>query len=91
MVSAINMSLAFCMGTDLQALSESPQPMAAILRNSFGEKGTLAVWAIVVLVQYVLLPHFFWAKLSPFTAMCEWLIYLYPYTDNIEADVYLDI
>lgn len=48
------MSLAFCMGTDLDALYQSDQPMAAIFLNSFGQKGTLAVWAIVVLVQYVL-------------------------------------
>lgn len=41
------------MGTDLQALYDSPQPMAQIFFNSFGRKGTLAIWAIVVLVQYV--------------------------------------
>jgi hypothetical protein len=39
------MSLAFCMGTDIQALLDSPieQPMAAIFFNSFGKKPTLAV------------------------------------------------
>lgn len=47
------MSLAFCMGPDLQVLLDSPQPMAVIFKNGFGEKGTLAVWAVVVLVQYV--------------------------------------
>ncbi|TFK69788.1 amino acid transporter [Pluteus cervinus] len=51
---AINMSLAFCMGTDLQALSDSDQPMAMIFRNGFGERGTLAIWAVVVLVQYMM-------------------------------------
>ena len=40
------------MGTDLQALIDSDQPMATIFFNSFGQKGTLALWAIVVLVQY---------------------------------------
>ncbi len=49
------MALAFCMGTDLDAIMNSPigQPMAEIFFNSFGQKGTLAVWAIVVIVQYV--------------------------------------
>ncbi|KIK56176.1 hypothetical protein GYMLUDRAFT_174701 [Collybiopsis luxurians FD-317 M1] len=51
---AINMSLAFCMGTDLEALYNSSQPMAAIFQNSFGHKGTLALWAFVVLVQYMM-------------------------------------
>ncbi|KAJ7579288.1 amino acid/polyamine transporter I [Mycena floridula] len=49
---AINMSLAFCMGTDLDALYNSPQPMAQIFFNSFGQKATLALWAMVVIVQY---------------------------------------
>jgi len=51
---AINMALAFCMGTDLQALYDSPQPMAQIFFNSFGRKATLGIWAIVVLVQYMM-------------------------------------
>jgi amino acid transporter len=51
---AINMSLAFCMGTDLQALIDSRQPMAQIFFQGFGRKGTLVVWAFVVLVQYVI-------------------------------------
>ncbi|KAJ6482890.1 amino acid/polyamine transporter I [Mycena vitilis] len=41
---AINVSLAFCMGTDLEALYGSAQPMAAIFLNSFGMKPTLALW-----------------------------------------------
>ena len=53
---AINMALAFCMGTDLDAIMNSPigQPMAEIFFNSFGQKGTLAVWSIVLLVQYIM-------------------------------------
>ncbi|KAK7035352.1 hypothetical protein VNI00_011883 [Paramarasmius palmivorus] len=48
---AINMSLAFCMGTDLQALYDSEQPMAQIFFNAFGQKGTLTLWAFVVIVH----------------------------------------
>ncbi|VDB94224.1 unnamed protein product [Peniophora sp. CBMAI 1063] len=51
---AINVSLAFCMGQDLDAIINSDQPMAAIFNNSFGQKGTLAVWAFVVTVQYMM-------------------------------------
>jgi len=51
---AINMVLAFCMGSDIQSLLDSDQPMAQIFHNSFGQKPTLAIWAIVVVVQYVL-------------------------------------
>ncbi|EIW76668.1 amino acid transporter [Coniophora puteana RWD-64-598 SS2] len=53
---AINMSLAFCMGTDLDSLIDSPigQPMAQIFFNSFGQKGTLAIWAFVVIIQYMM-------------------------------------
>jgi len=51
---AINVSLAFCMGTDLAALSGSAQPMAAIFFNSFGRRATLALWAVVVIVQYMM-------------------------------------
>ncbi|TFK80803.1 APC amino acid permease [Polyporus arcularius HHB13444] len=53
---AINVVLAFCMGTDLDAILNSPigQPMAEIFLNSFGQKGTLALWSIVVLVQYMM-------------------------------------
>ena len=52
---AINVSLAFCMGTDLDAILNDPigQPMATIFFNSFGQTGTLAVWAFVVIVQCV--------------------------------------
>ncbi|KAH7924358.1 amino acid transporter [Leucogyrophana mollusca] len=53
---AINVSLAFCMGTDLNNLLDSPigQPMAQIFFNSFGQNGTLALWAFVVIVQYMM-------------------------------------
>ncbi|KAF9238374.1 amino acid/polyamine transporter I [Melanogaster broomeanus] len=53
---AINVSLAFCMGTDLESILDSPvgQPMAQIFFNSFGQNGTLGIWAIVVLVQYMM-------------------------------------
>ncbi|KAJ7682923.1 amino acid transporter [Mycena rosella] len=51
---AINVSLAFCMGTDLEALAGSAQPMAAIFLNSFGKRPTLALWAVVVIVQYMM-------------------------------------
>lgn len=49
------MALAFCMGPDIQSLIDSNQPMAQIFFNSFGQKPTLAIWAIVVIVQYVLI------------------------------------
>ncbi|KAH9856381.1 APC amino acid permease [Lenzites betulinus] len=53
---AINVALAFCMGTDMDSILNSPigQPMAEIFFNSFGQKGTLALWSIVVLVQYMM-------------------------------------
>ncbi|KAG5636078.1 hypothetical protein H0H81_009198 [Sphagnurus paluster] len=53
---AINISFAFCMGTDLAALYASPQPMAQIFFNSFGRTGTLALWAFVVIVHYTRTP-----------------------------------
>ncbi|KAM5532681.1 hypothetical protein V8D89_013650 [Ganoderma adspersum] len=53
---AINMALAFCMGTNIAGILDNPigQPMASIFFNSFGQKGTLAIWAVVVLVQYMM-------------------------------------
>ncbi|KAG1718840.1 amino acid permease-domain-containing protein [Suillus lakei] len=53
---AINVSLTFCMGTDMDSLLSSPigQPMAQIFFNSFGQTGTLALWSFVVLVQYMM-------------------------------------
>jgi amino acid transporter len=49
--AAINMALAFCMGSNLELLVNSNQPMALIFLNSFGLKPTLAVWAVVIIVQ----------------------------------------
>ncbi|KZT66736.1 amino acid transporter [Daedalea quercina L-15889] len=53
---AINVALAFCMGTDVDGILSSSvgQPMAQIFFNAFGQKGTLALWAFVVLVQYMM-------------------------------------
>ncbi|PIL25895.1 transporter [Ganoderma sinense ZZ0214-1] len=53
---AINVALAFCMGTDVGSILDSPigQPMASIFFNSFGQNGTLAIWAVVVMVQYMM-------------------------------------
>lgn len=48
---AVNLSLAFCMGNDLTAIANSPQPMAHILANSLGQKGTLTLWSMIVLAQ----------------------------------------
>lgn len=55
-LTAINVSLAFCMGTDVEAIVNSPigQPMATIFFNSFGQRATLAIWAFVVIVQCVI-------------------------------------
>ncbi|OJA10264.1 hypothetical protein AZE42_08922 [Rhizopogon vesiculosus] len=51
----INLTLAFCMGTDLSGILNSPigQPMAQILYNSLGQDGALAVWYLVIIVQYI--------------------------------------
>jgi hypothetical protein len=51
--AAVNMALAFCMGTDLAALLKSDigQPMAAIFFNSFGKNATLGIWTLVAIVQ----------------------------------------
>jgi len=44
------------MGPDLDIVlnSDIGQPMAQIFFQSFGQKGTLAIWAIVVIVQYMM-------------------------------------
>ncbi|KAI6032489.1 amino acid/polyamine transporter I [Pisolithus marmoratus] len=53
---AINIALAFCMGTDIEYLLDSPigQPMAQVFFDSFGEKATLALWSFVVIAQYMM-------------------------------------
>ncbi|KAI0708122.1 APC amino acid permease [Cerioporus squamosus] len=52
----VNIVIAFCMGTDMESIMSNPigQPMATILFNSLGRNGTLAVWSIVVVVQYLM-------------------------------------
>ena len=52
---AINVVLAFFMGGDIQALLDSDvgQPMAQIFYQSFGQKGTLAIWSVIVIAQSV--------------------------------------
>ncbi|KAH6918018.1 amino acid/polyamine transporter I [Coprinopsis sp. MPI-PUGE-AT-0042] len=50
----INMVLAFCMGSDLQAIYDSEQPLAQIFMNSFGKRATLGLWVVVVLVNYMM-------------------------------------
>ncbi|KAH8091345.1 APC amino acid permease [Cristinia sonorae] len=49
----LNVVLAFCMGTDLESIvgNEIGQPLATIFSNSFGKKGTLAVWSFTIVVQ----------------------------------------
>ncbi|KAI6163157.1 amino acid permease-domain-containing protein [Pisolithus thermaeus] len=53
---AINVTLTFCMGTDMGYLLSSPigQPMAQIFFSSFGQNGTLVLWAFVVIAQYMM-------------------------------------
>ncbi|KAL4081536.1 amino acid/polyamine transporter I [Scleroderma yunnanense] len=54
---AVNLSLTFCMDTNIENILNSPigQPMAEILFSRFGTKGTLALWSFVVIAQYVTL------------------------------------
>lgn len=46
--------LAFCMGDSLRAVlfSQSGEPMATILLNSFGKSGMLAAWSFIILLQF---------------------------------------
>lgn len=46
----INVSLAFCMGTDLESVLSSPigQPMGQILYTSLGRRGALALWCLII-------------------------------------------
>jgi len=52
--TAMNIVIAFCMGSDIDAIMNSDigQPLAAIFYNSFGEKATLGIWSVVVLTQW---------------------------------------
>ncbi|KAG1803597.1 amino acid/polyamine transporter I [Suillus plorans] len=51
----INISLAFCMGTDVGGVLNSPlgQPMAQILFNSLGQQKALAIWCLVIIAEYM--------------------------------------
>jgi hypothetical protein len=53
---AVNVTLAFCMGQDLEGIMNSSfgQPMAQIFFNSFGQKGTLAMWSFIIIAQYMM-------------------------------------
>ncbi|KAI0684182.1 APC amino acid permease [Cytidiella melzeri] len=52
----INVVIAFNMGQDIESIMASPigQPMATIFFNSFGTKSTLAIWSVVVAVQFTM-------------------------------------
>ncbi|KAG8686042.1 GABA-specific high-affinity permease, partial [Ceratobasidium sp. 395] len=52
--TAMNIAIAFCMGSDIDAIMNSDigQPLAAIFFNSFGQKATLGIWSVVVLTQW---------------------------------------
>ncbi|KAJ8077629.1 hypothetical protein PM082_002062 [Marasmius tenuissimus] len=52
--TAINVVVAFCMGSDLDTLAQSDQPMVLIFMDAFGMKGTLAVWAVSIVVQFMM-------------------------------------
>lgn len=45
------------MGGDIRALLDSDvgQPMARIFYQSFGQKGTLAIWGVIVIAQLVII------------------------------------
>ncbi|KAA1473607.1 hypothetical protein DENSPDRAFT_872903, partial [Dentipellis sp. KUC8613] len=53
---AVNIALVFNMGTDLASIIENPigQPMATILFNGFGKHGTLGIWSLVVISQFMI-------------------------------------
>ncbi|KAG8722449.1 GABA-specific high-affinity permease, partial [Ceratobasidium sp. 423] len=50
----MNVAIAFCMGTNVDSIlnDDIGQPLAAIFFNSFGEKATLRIWAVVVITQW---------------------------------------
>ncbi|KAI0048204.1 APC amino acid permease [Auriscalpium vulgare] len=52
---ALNLVLAFHMGPDVVAVMSNQigQPLATILFNSFGKKGTLCVWCFIVITQFM--------------------------------------
>ncbi|KAG9089592.1 GABA-specific high-affinity permease, partial [Ceratobasidium sp. 370] len=52
--TTMNIAIAFCMGSDIDAIMNSDigQPLAAIFFNSFGQKATLGIWSVVVVTQW---------------------------------------
>ena len=73
---AVNVTLAFCMGQDLEGIMSSSlgQPMAQIFFNSFGKEGTLAMWSFIIIAQYMMgssLVRFAVPSLAP-AASCFW-------------------
>ncbi|KIK52793.1 hypothetical protein GYMLUDRAFT_207812 [Collybiopsis luxurians FD-317 M1] len=52
---AVNILLAFNMGTDLVSIISSPfgQPMAVIFLNCLGKSGTMAFWILIVVLLYM--------------------------------------
>ncbi|KAG1722545.1 amino acid/polyamine transporter I, partial [Suillus paluster] len=51
----INITIAFCMGTDLVGILSSPigQPMAQILYNSLGQRMALGIWCLIISAMYM--------------------------------------
>jgi len=56
LLAAINLVIAFNMGTSLPNILNSPigQPMATILTNSFGKSGTIVVWSFIIIAQFMM-------------------------------------
>ncbi|KAF8527490.1 APC amino acid permease [Hysterangium stoloniferum] len=54
--TAMNIVLTFCSGTDMESIVDNSigQPMATIIFNSLGSRGTLALWSVIVIVQYMM-------------------------------------
>ncbi|KAJ6484015.1 amino acid/polyamine transporter I [Mycena sanguinolenta] len=52
---AVQISVAFCMGTDTMTILSNPvqQPMATILLNSFGKTGMLVTWAFIFIALFM--------------------------------------
>ncbi|KAG7452001.1 amino acid transporter [Guyanagaster necrorhizus] len=52
---AVNICLVLNMGTDLVSIISSPigQPMATILFNSLGTRGTIAFWGFIIMSMYM--------------------------------------
>ncbi|EPQ50384.1 APC amino acid permease [Gloeophyllum trabeum ATCC 11539] len=53
---ALNVVVAFCMGTDLESILGSGvgQPLAVIFLNSLGKSGALALWSVVIILQFMM-------------------------------------